>query len=94
MPNGEIDMIISGIYSLMKHQFLEISYAHPMLKNAFSKREKCIKMHENREDDMDWIIILFFIYLSTFWVEKLEESTCRSISAAGPNLKIWVQKIV
>jgi hypothetical protein len=42
----------------------------------------------------DWIIILFVIYLSTFWVEKLEESTCRAILAAGPNLEIWVQKII
>jgi hypothetical protein len=44
--------------------------------------------------DMDWIIILFFIYLTTFWVEKLEESACKAISVAGPNLEIWVQKIV
>jgi hypothetical protein len=44
--------------------------------------------------ETDWIIILFFIYLITFWVEKLEESTCRAISMASPNLEIWVQKMV
>jgi hypothetical protein len=45
-------------------------------------------------NDSDWIIILFFIYLSTFLVENLEELACRSISTVGPNLEIWVQKPV
>jgi hypothetical protein len=43
MPNGEIGMIISGIYRLMKHPILEINYACPMVKNAHPKREKCMK---------------------------------------------------
>ena len=42
--------------------------------------------------DLNQIIILFFIYLSNLWVEKLEELSCRSILAVGPNLEIWVQK--
>jgi hypothetical protein len=46
------------------------------------------------DSDLDWIIILFVIYLDVLWVEKLEESTCRSILAVGPNLEIWVQKTV
>jgi hypothetical protein len=37
-------MIISGIYRLMRHPFLEINYAHPMVKNALPKREKCMKV--------------------------------------------------
>jgi hypothetical protein len=44
--------------------------------------------------DPDWIIILFFIYITTFWVGKLEELACRAISAAGPNLENWVKTIV
>jgi hypothetical protein len=36
MPNGEIGMIISGIYRLMKHPFLEINYACPRVD------EKCV----------------------------------------------------
>jgi hypothetical protein len=43
---------------------------------------------------MDWIIILFFIYFTIFWVEKLEELTCMVILTTGPNLEIWVQKTV
>jgi hypothetical protein len=39
--------------------------------------------------DLDWIIILFFIYLDAFRVEKLEESTCRVILVVGPNLENW-----
>jgi len=44
--------------------------------------------------DPDWIIILFFIYINVLWEKKLDKSTCRSILAVGPNLEIWVQKIV
>jgi hypothetical protein len=40
----------------------------------------------NMLESINWIIILFFIYLSTFWVEKLEESTCRAILAL---VQIW-----
>jgi hypothetical protein len=36
--------------------------------------------------DPYWIIILFFIYLITLWVEKLEESYRRIILAIGLNL--------
>jgi hypothetical protein len=37
--------------------------------------------------DPDWINILFVIYLDAFRVEKLEESTCKVILVAGPNLE-------
>jgi hypothetical protein len=37
--------------------------------------------------DMDWIIILFFIYPDAFRVETLEESACRVILVAGPSLE-------
>jgi len=35
---------MSGIYRLMRPPFLEINYAHPMVKNALPKREKCMKV--------------------------------------------------
>jgi len=44
--------------------------------------------------DPNWIIILFFIYLTTFWVEKLEELACKAILVVVPNLEIWVQKTI
>jgi hypothetical protein len=51
-PNGEIGMIISGIYRLMKNPFLQINYALPMVKNECPQKEKCIKLvHENKVDD-------------------------------------------
>jgi hypothetical protein len=42
--------------------------------------------------DPYWIFILFFIYISAFWEEILEELDCREILVAGPNLEIWVQR--
>jgi hypothetical protein len=39
--------------------------------------------------DLNWIIILFFIYLDAFRVEKLKESTFRVILVAGPSLENW-----
>jgi hypothetical protein len=41
---------------------------------------------------MNWIIILFFIYLDVFKEEKVEESTCRVILVAGPSLENWGSK--
>jgi hypothetical protein len=37
----------------------------------------------------DWIIILFFVYLDAFIVEKLDESACRVILTASPSLENW-----
>jgi hypothetical protein len=36
---------------------------------------------------MDWIIILFFIYLDAFRVETLEESACGVILVVVPSLE-------
>jgi hypothetical protein len=48
MPNGEIGMIISGIYRLMKHPFLQINYACPMVKNACPDKKG--KMHKKEKN--------------------------------------------
>jgi hypothetical protein len=37
----------------------------------------------------DWIIILFFVYLDAFIVEKLDESACRVILTTSPSLENW-----
>jgi hypothetical protein len=42
-------------------------------------------------NDLDWIILLFFIYPDALWVKKLEESTCRAILMTSPNLEIWAK---
>jgi hypothetical protein len=39
--------------------------------------------------DLDWIIILFFIYLNDFKVEKLEELSWKAILVLGPDLENW-----
>jgi hypothetical protein len=44
IPNGEIGMIISRIYRLMKHPFLEIKCPFPMVKIACPQKEKCMKI--------------------------------------------------
>jgi hypothetical protein len=43
-------------------------------------------------NDMDWIVILFVIYLYAFRVEKLEESSSRVILMTNPSLENWSLK--
>jgi len=44
-------------------------------------------------DDLDWIIILFFIYLDDFRVEKIGGMNYRVILTIGPSLENWGLKL-
>jgi hypothetical protein len=48
---------------------------------------KVMRLLLDTQNDLDWILILFFIYLDSFRVEKFKESTCKIILVAGPILE-------
>jgi hypothetical protein len=48
-----------------------------------------VKNIQEDTTNLDWMIILFVIYLYSFKVGKLEESACEVILVAGPSLENW-----